>query len=76
MGLAEVTSSPRENAADPRRSWVVDLKFIKRYTTPLTLAEIKAEPSNAQFDLVRNNRLSTMLVSPEIAQWLLARLEA
>jgi len=68
VGLAEVTSEPYENKDDPRRSWVVTMKFIKRYNKPLTLAEIKANPKFQDFALVRQSRLSTMSVPSDIAR--------
>jgi len=68
VGLAEVTSEPYENKEDPRRSWVVTMKFIKRYPKPLSLAEIKATPSFKDFALVRQSRLSTMSVPDDIAK--------
>jgi predicted RNA-binding protein with PUA-like domain len=64
-GLAEVTTAPRKNEADPRPSWVVDMKFVKKFTRPATLAEIKATPALANFKLVRESRLSVMPVSDE-----------
>ena len=65
VGLAEVTSEPFLNTADPRRSWAVRMKFVKAYTEPLTLAAIKAEPLFADFALVRQSRLSVMPVEPK-----------
>lgn len=63
VGLAEVTTEPELNKSDPRRSWVVKMKFIKKYDKPLTLALIKATPELANFKLVRESRLSVMPVS-------------
>jgi predicted RNA-binding protein with PUA-like domain len=68
VGLAEVTSEPSENKADPRRSWVVTMKFIKRYQNPVTLSEIKAEPSLAEFKLVKESRLSVMPVPEDVVK--------
>lgn len=65
VGLAEVTGQPFLNTADPRRSWAVTMKFVKKYAKPVTLAEIKATPSLANFKLVRESRLSVLPVSPE-----------
>ena len=63
VGLAEVTTEPELNKIDPRRSWVVKIKFVKKYDKPLTLAAIKATPELANFKLVRESRLSVMPVS-------------
>jgi len=64
-GLAEVSGEPFLNTADPRKSWAVKMKFIKKYPKPVTLAEIKTLPSLANFRLVRESRLSVMPVQPE-----------
>jgi len=65
VGLAEVSSEPFLNTADPRRSWAARFKFVKKYDKPVTLAEIKATPSLANFKLVRESRLSVMPVTPD-----------
>lgn len=67
VGLAEVTCEPYENKADPRRSWVITLKFLEKYDRPLTLATIKADSAFQDFALVRQTRLSTMPVPADIA---------
>ncbi len=66
VGLAEVTSEPFENTADPRRSWAVKMKFIKKYSQPLTLAAIKSSSELSTFALVRQSRLSVMPVPGDI----------
>ena len=63
VGMAEVTSEPFLNTADPRRSWAMRVKFVKHYPHPLTLAHIKDTPSLADFALVRQGRLSVMPVN-------------
>ncbi|MDB5183129.1 MAG: hypothetical protein JWO47_913 [Candidatus Saccharibacteria bacterium] len=68
VGLAEVTSEPAENKADPRRSWAVKMRFIKRYENPVTLAQIKAEPSLKDFKLVKESRLSVMPVDESLVK--------
>ena len=74
VGLAEVTGEPFENTADPRRSWAVKMKFIKKYSQPLTLAAIKSSSELASFALVRQSRLSVMPVPDEITTTLLSKL--
>lgn len=68
VGMAEVISNPypdpKEN--DPKRV-VVDLKPKRKLKRPVTLAEIKADKTFKNFDLVRMPRLSVMRVSNE--QW-------
>lgn len=59
VGLAEVV---REAYLDPTTTdpnWVaVDLRPIKAMPRPVTLAEIKAEPTLQEMDLIRLSRLS------------------
>jgi predicted RNA-binding protein with PUA-like domain len=62
VGLAEVISEPFENKDDPRRSWAMKIKFIRRFTNPLHLSTIKSHSEFDDFLLVRNSRLSVMPV--------------
>lgn len=75
VGLAKVISAPVENKQDKRPSWVVDIEFVKRYKTPVTLAEIKEQKSFSDFLLIRNGRLSVMEVPRKIADWLEKKLK-
>lgn len=74
VGLAEISGEPFENTADPRRSWAVKLKFLKKFSTPLTLAQIKLSPDCSDFALVRIGRLSVMPVSTKVQNWLETKL--
>ena len=65
VGLAEVVDEPFLNTADPRRSWACHMKFIKRFTKPLSLADMKANPQLQDFNLIRQSRLSVMSVEPQ-----------
>ncbi len=62
VGLAEVIEAPFSNTLDPRPSWAVKLKYVQHFDQPLTLSEIKADPSLKSFKLVRESRLSVMPV--------------
>ena len=68
VGIAEVISSPYPDpkAKDPRLI-VIDLKPREKVRNPVTLAEVKANKTFADFALVRIGRLSVMPVSA--AQW-------
>ena len=46
---------------------VVDIKPLRRLARPVTLAQVKADPSFADFALVRQGRLSVVPVTAE--QW-------
>ena len=66
VGIAEVT---REHYPDPTTDddrWsVVDLKPIWELKQPVTLAQIKEEPSLADVPLIRQSRLSVMPLEAE-----------
>jgi predicted RNA-binding protein with PUA-like domain len=68
VGLARVASAPYP---DPKRGnpklLVMDVEVDRRLPRPVSLAEIKADPSFAELGLVRQPRLSVIPV-PE-AQW-------
>lgn len=65
-GIAEITSNPYPdpNLKDGKRV-VIDLKPLSALNTPVTLAQLKADSSFADFELVRLGRLSVMPVSNE-----------
>ena len=66
VGIARVV---KDAYADPKHSdpklAVVDLEPISKLDTPVTLAQVKAQPRLADFALVRISRLSAMPVSEE-----------
>ena len=67
IGIAEITSNPY---ADPNeqdeRLVVVDLKPKQKLPQPVTLADIKADPAFAGWDLLRISRLSVVPVPDEL----------
>lgn len=72
VGVAKAAGEPRD---DPKnaKSAVVDLEFVSKLATPVTLAEVKASGEFADFALVRQGRLSTMAVPPAFVGWLKAK---
>ena len=69
VGLARVVSEPRPDPNDPK-SWVVDMKFVRRLSQPITLHEIKESHLFDDWALVRQGRLSTMSVPENVLVWL------
>ncbi len=69
VGLAKVVSEPRPDPQEAK-SWVVDLQFVKRLATPITLQEIKQSGLFNDWSLIRNSRLSTMSVPDNFINWL------
>ncbi len=68
VGVVEVA---REHYPDPTdakgRFGMVDVTAVMAVTSPVTLADIKAEPALANLALVRQSRLSVVPVAP--AEW-------
>jgi predicted RNA-binding protein with PUA-like domain len=68
VGVMEVVKGPyADPEGDDPRLVIVDVKPVRRFDRPVTLAEIKANPKFADFALVRISRLSVMPVTGE--QW-------
>jgi predicted RNA-binding protein with PUA-like domain len=69
VGLARVVSEPRVDPNDPK-SWVVDMTFVRKLSSPVTLREIKESHLFDDWALVRQGRLSTMSVPENVVAWL------
>lgn len=63
VGVAEVVSNPYPDPKeDDEKMVVVDLKAKKKLGRPVSLADIKADPAFAGWDLLRIGRLSVVPV--------------
>lgn len=69
VGIVQVV---REAYPDPtiepgeKGDWVcVDMKAVKPLKTPVTLAQLKADPAFADLALIRQSRLSVMAITDE-----------
>lgn len=61
MGIVEVVKPYYPDPTDPVGRFVmVDVKLVKPFARPVTLAEIKADPRFKDLALVRQSRLSVM----------------
>ena len=65
VGVASVDGEPYADADDPKLV-VVDVRFESRLSRPVTLAQVKAEPSLAEWPLVRQGRLSVVPTPAEV----------
>jgi len=66
IGTATVSKTAFPDATADEDGWVaVELKAGKALKRPVTLAEIKAEPSLARMQLIRQSRLSVAPVTSE-----------
>jgi predicted RNA-binding protein with PUA-like domain len=69
VALAEVVEDGRPDPKDPKLA-VADFKYLRRIEPPVTLREIKESGLFADFALVRQSRLSTMIVPQEFVDWM------
>jgi predicted RNA-binding protein with PUA-like domain len=61
VGIAKVTRTAYPDATAPNEDWsAVDLAPVRRLKQPVTLRQIKEEPSLKKIPLVRQSRLSVM----------------
>lgn len=68
VGLAQVLTGGRPDPKNPK-SAVADLGFLLILDAPVTLAEIKQSKKFDDWALVRQSRLSTMLVPEKFVAW-------
>ena len=67
-GILEVVREAYPDPTDPEGKWVaVDFKALAPIDTPVTLADIKAQPKLQNLALIRQSRLSVMPVTA--AEW-------
>ena len=68
VGIEEVLKEAYQDPTTDDPNWVVvDFKPVKKLPKPVTLAELKADPSFAEMDLIRLSRLSVGAV--KAAEW-------
>ena len=66
MGIVEVISSYKPDPTDPTHQFgMVDVKTVRPLGQPVTLAQIKQDPSFQNLALVRQSRLSVMPIDAE-----------
>jgi predicted RNA-binding protein with PUA-like domain len=66
VGIVEVIGEYRKDPTDETgRFGLVDVKAVKEFSRPVTLAEIKADPKLKDMVLVRYSRLSVQPVTDE-----------
>lgn len=64
VGIAKVVKEAYQDPTTTDANWVVvDLKPFKKLKHPVTLAQIKADPTLQQIGLIKQGRLSVMPVS-------------
>lgn len=65
-GITQVVKEAYQDGTAHEGDWsCVDLKSVRNLPTPVTLAEIKADPKLAEMALIKQSRLSVMPVTQE-----------
>src|SRR5690606_4595403 len=68
VGVVEISEGGLTDPKDPEGKWAaVRVKPVRALERPVTLAEIKADASLAEIELVRRSRLSEAEIRP--AEW-------
>jgi predicted RNA-binding protein with PUA-like domain len=66
VGVMEIAREAYPDKTATEGNWVmVDVKPVRPVKTPVTLAQVKADPRFKEFQLVTHSRLSVMPVSAE-----------
>jgi predicted RNA-binding protein with PUA-like domain len=66
VGLCRISRAAYPDPTDESGQWVaVSVQPVRRLGRPVTLAEMKAEPALADFQLIRQSRLSVVPVTAE-----------
>ena len=66
VGIVEIVKEYYPDPTDQsERFGMVDVKAVRPFVRPVTLAEIKGEPRLEEIALVRQSRLSVMPIEPE-----------
>jgi predicted RNA-binding protein with PUA-like domain len=66
VGIVEVVGGPHPDSTDPEGRWTaVDVRPVRPFARPVTIAEIKASPRLESMALVKQSRLSVQPVTEE-----------
>ncbi len=77
VGICEVSVADILDPTDETGKWAaVKFKPVRKFDTPVTLKQIKAEPSLAEMELVKLSRLSVAEVRPNEWDKVIAMSEA
>lgn len=73
VGIVRICSVPRPDPTDDRGSWTVELCAVRPLPRPVSLAEMRLDPTFVGFDLLRISRLSVLPVPDPMWRRILAR---
>lgn len=71
MGVVEIVKEAYPDATDPVWTWV-DVKYLRAFKRPVTLAEMKNHPALAGMNLFRQGRLSVVALTEKEWETVLA----
>lgn len=73
VGIATISQAGLTDPSDPDGKWAaVKVKPVRKLKRPITLAQIKADPTLAEMEMIRLSRLSVAEVSPQEWDYILA----
>jgi predicted RNA-binding protein with PUA-like domain len=73
VGVARISQGGLTDPSDPEGKWAaVKVTPVKKLARPVTLKEIKADPTLAEMELVKLSRLSVAAVTPEEWKYILS----
>lgn len=68
VGIVRVSKAGMTDPTDPEGKWAaVKVKPVRKLERPVTLKEIKADPTLAEMELVKLSRLSVAVIRP--SEW-------
>jgi predicted RNA-binding protein with PUA-like domain len=68
VGVVEITRAGLQDPKDETGTWAaVEIKPVRKLERPVTLSEIKGEPTLQDIELIRQSRLSVAEIRP--AEW-------
>ncbi len=66
VGIARISAAGLTDPSDPDGKWAaVKVKPVRKLARPVTLKQIKADPTLAEIELVKLSRLSVGVITPE-----------
>jgi predicted RNA-binding protein with PUA-like domain len=66
VGIVQVSDAGLKDPTDTTGTWAaVKVKPVRKLARPVTLAEVKADPSLAEMELVKFSRLSVAEIRPD-----------
>lgn len=66
VGIVRIVKAGMADPTDESGTWAaVEIEPVRKFARPVTLAEIKAEPTLEEIELIRQSRLSVAEIRPD-----------